>query len=122
MRQWKIERFDVTFEDGMGSTIDKQEVDYGHDATVPADPEREGYKFQGWDGEYTNVTKDVTIRASWTTSDKETTPASEEKLDKQAPENGDYAKTGSNTLGWLLFAGAFMVLAVSVLWAERKRK
>lgn len=120
--QWKIERFDVTFEDGVGGTIDKQKVDYGSDATAPADPVREGYKFQGWDGDYTNVTKDVTIKASWTAPDKETAPASEEKLDKHTPKSGDYAKTGSNTLGWILFAGAFMVLAVSVLWAERKRK
>lgn len=120
--QWKVERFNVTFEDGMGDTIDKQEVDYGSDAIAPADPEREGYKFQGWDGDYTNVTKDVTIKASWTAPDKDTTLASEEKLDKQAPESGDYAKTGSNTLGWILFAGVFVVLAVSVLWAERQRK
>ena len=118
--QWKIERFDVTFEDGMGNIIDKQEVDYDSDATAPADPAREGYKFQGWDGEYTNVTKDVTIKASWTTSDKETAPDSEEKLDKQTPMGSDYAKTGSNTLGWILFAGAFMTLALSVLWLGRK--
>lgn len=120
--QWKIERFSVTFEDGMGNIIDRQEVDHGSDAAAPVEPTREGYKFQGWDGNYTNVTKDMTIKASWTTADKESTPASEEQMDKQAPEGGDYAKTGSNTLGWILFAGAFMVLAVSVLWAERKRK
>lgn len=120
--QWKIERFDVTFEDGMGGIIDKQEVDYSSDATAPADPEREGYKFQGWDGDYTNVTKDVTIKASWTVPDKAETQVASAQAENQAPESGDYAKTGSNTLGWILFAGAFMVLAVSVLWAERKRK
>lgn len=118
--QWKIERFSVTFEDGMGGIIDKQEVDYGSDAAAPADPAREGYKFQGWDGEYTNVTKDVTIKASWTAPDKETAPDSEEKLDRQTPMGSDYAKTGSNTLGWILFAGAFMALALSVLWLGRK--
>jgi uncharacterized repeat protein (TIGR02543 family) len=120
--QWKIEQFGVTFEDGMGGTIDKQEVDYGHDATAPADPEREGYKFQGWDGEYTNVIKDVTIKASWTTPDKTESQAVPAQAEKQAPEGGDYAKTGSNTLGWILFAGAFMTLAISVLWADRKRR
>lgn len=120
--QWKIERFDVTFEDGMGGTIDKQEVDYGSDATAPADPEREGYKFQGWDGDYTNVTKDVTIKASWTVPDKAETQVASAQAENQTPGGSDYAKTGSNTLGWILFAGAFMVLAVSVLWAERKRK
>lgn len=120
--QWKIERFGVTFEDGMGGTIDKQEVDYGSNATAPADPEREGYKFQGWDGDYTNVTKDVTIKASWTAPDKAETQVDSAQAENQTSGGSNYAKTGSNTLGWILFAGAFMALAVSVLWAERKRK
>ena len=120
--QWEIKRFDVTFEDGMGGIIDKQEVDYGSDATAPANPTRDGYKFQGWNGDYLHVTKDVTIKASWTTPDKAAAAEETAQADKQALESGTYAKTGSNTLGWILFAGALIVLAVSVLWTERKRK
>ena len=38
-------------------------VGFGGDAVPPADPEREGYTFTGWDTDYTNVTANLTVQA-----------------------------------------------------------
>ncbi len=32
----------------------------------PLDPEREGYTFTGWDTDFTNVTEDLTVTATYT--------------------------------------------------------
>ena len=54
----------VTFVDWNGAQIDSpQKVDYGKNATAPVSPTRKGYTFQGWDGNYANVTSDRTIKA-----------------------------------------------------------
>lgn len=57
--------FTVTFTDGYGSVISTAEVQSGEDATPPADPVREGYVFDGWDGSFANVTENRTINAKW---------------------------------------------------------
>jgi len=41
------------------------EVLYGENATLPADPEKLGYTFTGWDKEATNVTENLTITAQF---------------------------------------------------------
>lgn len=41
----------VSFKNWDGSIIKSQEVPYGHDATIPPDPERRGYTFLHWDNE-----------------------------------------------------------------------
>lgn len=54
----------VTFVDWNGAQIDSpQKVAYGKNATAPVSPTRKGYTFQGWDGNYANVTSDRTIKA-----------------------------------------------------------
>ena len=55
----------VKFEDYDGTLLDEQTVNHGDDAVPPADPWREGYTFEGWDGEYTNITGDTTITATY---------------------------------------------------------
>lgn len=49
--------YTVTFVDGLNNnqTISEVKVLAGGDATAPAAPEHEGYKFIGWDGDYTEV-------------------------------------------------------------------
>jgi uncharacterized repeat protein (TIGR02543 family) len=49
-----------------GSVIDTQTVAKGQSATPPATPAKSGYTFDGWKGDYTNITGDTTITAQWT--------------------------------------------------------
>lgn len=53
--------FTVTFDiDGRTET---QTVKEGDNAVFPANPVKEGFEFVGWDGQGTNITSDVTIKA-----------------------------------------------------------
>ncbi|MDR1806747.1 MAG: InlB B-repeat-containing protein, partial [Propionibacteriaceae bacterium] len=64
--KWDINTYLVTFTDGLGVTLKTEWVEYGADATAPDDPSRAGYTFDGWDGDYTFVTDNVTVNATWT--------------------------------------------------------
>lgn len=60
-----LEKFTVTFKDHDGKILKMETVEDGKSATAPADPTRDGYVFAGWDGNYTNVTSDVTVTATY---------------------------------------------------------
>ncbi len=55
----------VIFEDYDGNVIHEQTVGHRSDAFAPADPEREGYTFTGWDADFTNVTEALTVAAMY---------------------------------------------------------
>jgi uncharacterized repeat protein (TIGR02543 family) len=61
--QYEVDVFTVIFYDHDGSVIKTENVEYGKDASAPSDPVRVGYKFIGWDKDYTNVTSDLTVTA-----------------------------------------------------------
>lgn len=58
-------RFAVTFEDGLGHVIDSQLVAYGQAAVAPRTPARSGYLFDGWDVDFSGVTTNLRVRATW---------------------------------------------------------
>ncbi|MBD5521253.1 MAG: leucine-rich repeat protein [Lachnospiraceae bacterium] len=65
----KLRSYTVTFMNG-DTVLDTQTVEYGKAATAPEDPERAEeewgtWKFAGWDCDYTNIAKDMTIRAQF---------------------------------------------------------
>ena len=59
----ETENHTVTFVDWDGTTLKTQTVDFGADATPPANPSRANYVFVGWDTDYTGVTEDLTVTA-----------------------------------------------------------
>ena len=54
--------YTVTFMDG-SSVFATVQVPYGEAAVAPGTPSREGYKFVGWNGSFSNVTGDMTVSA-----------------------------------------------------------
>ncbi|MFO7886913.1 MAG: S-layer homology domain-containing protein, partial [Eubacteriales bacterium] len=75
--------YSVSFEDFDGSIIDTQQVKYGGDAILPANPYRAGYKFENWNGDYENILKDTTIVSTYvkrkSKPSKKNTPDEEKK-------------------------------------------
>ncbi len=57
--------YTVTFYDWDGAVLKTEQVKFGQDATAPADPERLGYTFMGWDKLFTTVISDLDIHASY---------------------------------------------------------
>lgn len=57
--------FKVTFTDGQGNVLSEQDVEEGKAAEAPEDPTREGYTFKGWDADFSNITADLTVNATW---------------------------------------------------------
>ena len=55
----------VTFVDYDGTVLSAQSVAHGSAAIEPTAPEREGYAFIGWDKDFSNVTKDMTVTAQY---------------------------------------------------------
>lgn len=61
-----IRQYNVTFLDYDGSVLLETIVDSGSNATAPNDPAKEGYDFAGWDKEFTNVSSNLTVTATYT--------------------------------------------------------
>ena len=55
----------VTFCDYDGTILSQLDVAYGNAATAPGDPEREGYRFDGWDKTFSNITGELTVKATY---------------------------------------------------------
>lgn len=64
--RWNINKYTVTFTNGLGKTLKTQTVNYGSSATAPASPTRAGYTFAGWDRGFGKVTANITVNAKWT--------------------------------------------------------
>jgi uncharacterized repeat protein (TIGR02543 family) len=63
---YDINVYTVTFVDYDNTVIKTQQVSYKGDATLPADPSRDGgYTFVGWNGNYTDITKNETVTATY---------------------------------------------------------
>ena len=77
----EVPRFIVVFVDWDDSILKAaQTVHDGEAAVAPEDPVREGYKFIGWDKDFSVVTEDMTIKAQY-----EETTGIEEIVDHQSP-------------------------------------
>ncbi|MDG5816178.1 BspA family leucine-rich repeat surface protein [Chitinispirillales bacterium ANBcel5] len=73
---WELDVYTITFETSGGSETARQNIEHGQNAKRPDEPQRDGYRFDGWFGEKTLNTpfdfketiieKDHTIYAKWT--------------------------------------------------------
>ena len=65
---WTVSKYTITFDTDGGSEIAPITQDYGTAITAPADPIRDGYRFDGWDKEIpgTMPAENVTVKATWT--------------------------------------------------------
>ncbi len=57
--------YTVTFYDWDGTELKTEAVKWGKSATAPADPERLGYTFSGWDKDFSSVITDLDIHANY---------------------------------------------------------
>ena len=65
---YKINEYTVTFKDYDGKILKTQIVESGKAATAPAEPTREYYQFTGWDKPFDNVTSDLVVTATYSTT------------------------------------------------------
>ncbi len=87
------EQYTVVFKDWEGTVLKTEEVTKGEAATPPSDPTREGYTFTGWDRDYTNVQRDLTVTAQYTKHEDSNSGQSgegEPKEDVEEPEKDQY--------------------------------
>ncbi len=55
----------VTFTDKDGKPLFAETVEYGKSATAPEVPKVEGFEFAGWDTDFTCVTSELTVKATY---------------------------------------------------------
>ncbi|MBR0136457.1 MAG: InlB B-repeat-containing protein, partial [Clostridia bacterium] len=55
----------VTFKDWNGRVLSTQTVAEGDPASAPADPSRPGYNFTGWDKDFSNITSNLVVYATY---------------------------------------------------------
>lgn len=60
-----VRTYVVTFCDYDGAILSQIDVAYGNAATAPGDPEREGYRFDGWNKAYSKITGELTVKATY---------------------------------------------------------
>jgi hypothetical protein len=62
---YAINEYTVTFVDHDGTVLKTQIVEHGSAATAPAEPERAGYAFNGWDTCFSEVKSDLMVTAKY---------------------------------------------------------
>ena len=62
---FEINTYTVKFTDYNGVLLKTETVEYGEAATAPENPTREGYEFDKWNADFSNVTKNLTVLAQY---------------------------------------------------------
>jgi len=63
--QYEINKYTVTFVGFGGAVLDEQTVEHGAAAIAPEAPVVEGWTFNGWDVDFSNITGDLTVTAKY---------------------------------------------------------
>ncbi|MBT3320285.1 MAG: hypothetical protein HN389_11040 [Clostridia bacterium] len=110
--EYEIKTYVVKFVDHDGSAIgSSQTVDWNSAASAPADPERDGHEFTGWDKAFDHVKQNLTVTALYdeVAEDPEPEPSAEptvEPADK-APETETLGDAALPQSAWWAQGGAF---------------
>ena len=105
---WEINQYTVTFKDWDGSVLKTEQVAYNTEATAPADPTRDGYRFTGWDKTFDTITENTEITAQYvktwnvTFQDEDGTVLKTETVDEGtgATAPTEPVKEGHTFAGW----------------------
>ena len=62
--------YTVTFVDWDGTVLKTEQVEEETSATAPSNPTRTGYRFTGWDKDFSSITSDLTVTAQYTEVEK----------------------------------------------------
>ena len=63
--QFEIKTYTVTFKDYDGTVLETQTVEHGSFAFEPAEPIRDGYTFKSWNKDFSNITVDTEVTATY---------------------------------------------------------
>ena len=97
----------VIFKDG-NTVLKTQQVTSGENALPPTVKVKEGYVFDGWDVEYTNVKRDLVVTAKWKLLDG-----------WQKKDDGwYYYETGKKVTGWRVIGGYYYYFKENGLMAS----
>ena len=121
--------FDVKFVAFDTVLVDSQRVAYGADATAPEAPVFEGYRFDGWDKEFTNVVADLNVNAQMTAvveycvvalgeTKCDTVPADTVITTPETPSSDDSTCTEWTVNGEVFTAESFLASEVPELVAK----
>ena len=111
---WNIESYTLIFNTDGGNLIADITAEYGAEIQIPADPEKQGYSFAGWDEEIPAVMPDLgengavkVFTASWTIKEYEVMWVIDDKVTVEKYEYGapieilaDPEKEGHTFAGW----------------------
>lgn len=118
--QWTQNPFTVTFEEHGGSTVSDATFVSGGTVTLPADPTRAGYTFNGWFSAQTGGTKfnssfspsdgNLVVHAQWTPVTVATTPAKATAASAPTSSSPVLPTTGNDVESFLLLAIVLMLI------------
>lgn len=60
-----VNKYTYTFKDFDGTILKETTADYGTTIIAPTDPVRDGYRFKGWDKEFSTLVEDIIITATY---------------------------------------------------------
>lgn len=129
--------YTVVFQDWDERVISTQQVEHGKSATAPANPLRDGYRFIGWDKDFTNVQSDLIITAQYSKIDNQDNPITV-RLDAESAkgwpevrlyywgyESGDGLSTtwpgivlNKDNNGWYSYTFDKSVNKVNIIWTD----
>lgn len=91
-----LNAYKVTFLDYDGSTLKSQNVKFGAAATAPAEPERDGYKFTGWDKSFDEIVKNTDVTAQYEKLSSSSVPNSSSSS-SSAPKSSSSSEKSDNS-------------------------